>query len=94
MTGNVDFMVTWVWNLPGRDALLVTGHLVAGSVGAGSVLVDADSGARIRVLGLDSHACRGEEYTLVVDRSDADKVLVGRRLVGAPAGQDFNCDSA
>ncbi|WP_083863544.1 hypothetical protein [Nocardia exalbida] len=78
----VDFTVTHLWDLPHRGGLLVTGRLTSGTVGPGDVLQDSASGATVRILGLEFHGSREPgEFTLVVDRRDADHVRIGQRLV-------------
>jgi hypothetical protein len=79
--GMTDFTITQVWDLPSREPLLVTGLLVSGDINQGAVLRNTTTGAEITVLGLEFHAHRGKEYTLIIDRRDAENVQIGHRLV-------------
>lgn len=80
---DVDFTVTQVWDLPSREPLLVTGTLASGEINQGTVLRNTTTGAEITVKGLEFHAHRGNEYTLIIDRRDAQNVQIGHHLVNA-----------
>ncbi|MFI5779609.1 hypothetical protein [Nocardia sp. NPDC051570] len=81
---DVEFTVTHLWELPGR--FYITGQLTAGEVNPGDVLVDSETGARVRVIGIDIHgSLRPPECTLVIDRADVATVRVGQRLVNDKA---------
>ncbi len=82
---DIDFTITQVWDLPSREPLLVTGTLASGEINQGTVLRNTTTGAEVVVRGLEFHAHRGREYTLAVDRGDAENVQIGHRLVNTTA---------
>ncbi len=77
----VEFTITQVWDLPSREPLLVTGTLASGEIRKGTVLHNVTTDADVTIQGLDLHAHRGNEFTLLVDRRDAPNAQIGHRLV-------------
>ncbi|MBU3064253.1 hypothetical protein KO481_22305 [Nocardia sp. NEAU-G5] len=49
----VELAITQVWDLPSREALLVTGPLTSGKINQGTVLRNATAGAEIAARGLE-----------------------------------------
>lgn len=71
-----SFLVSMVWDLPGRDGLLTSGKTLAGKVRRGMVLQD-DAGRKIRVLALEFLSPRDVatgEVTILVERTHPSPV--------------------
>ncbi|MGF6889491.1 hypothetical protein ABIA39_008955 [Nocardia sp. GAS34] len=81
IVADVDFTITRIWDLSSRHALLVTGTLASGEINQGAVLRNSTTGGAVGVRGLELHAHRGQEHTLIVDRDNREHVLIGHRLV-------------
>ncbi len=86
----VEFTITQVWDLPSREPLLVTGTLASGEIHTGAVLHNLATDVDITIQGLDLHAHRGNEFTLLIDRSDAPNAQIGHRLVSPTASHTSN----
>jgi hypothetical protein len=83
MMERAQFLIEEVFDLPSRGGLLVTGKVLAGRISAGETLLDAVTGARATVLGLEFPTPANREadtVTLVVERTDPTPVAVGRVL--------------
>lgn len=79
--GDVDFLVTDVFDVKSRGGLLVAGRLVAGDVAGGTDLRNEATGETVHVLAVDLHGnAEADRFTLVVDRNRAGHVQAGSRL--------------
>jgi tetratricopeptide (TPR) repeat protein len=83
-----SFLVSMVWDLPGRDGLLTSGKTLAGKVRRGMVLQD-DAGRKTRILALEFLSPRDVatgEVTILVERTHPSPVRP-QALLTATAGR-------
>ena len=75
-SAETSFLVSMVWDLPGRDGLLTSGKTLAGKVRRGMVLQD-DAGRKARILALEFLSPRDVatgEVTILVERTHPSPV--------------------
>lgn len=84
-----SFLVSEVWDLPGRDGLMVSGKTVEGKLRSGMSLRD-EAGQVVRVLSLEFLSPRDRalgEVTIMLERTDPSPARRGALLTAAPREQ-------
>ena len=77
----VRFVVEQIFDLAGRDGVILSGHLDGGDVAVGTVLRAEASDEEVRVIDIEFHTKPGR-YAIIVDRHGFVPSKVGEVLIG------------